>query len=329
MKDLVYYPGFDVKNEKWLKFALLYLDKIRPIIPNSGLSYVHSSTKSIINNTDLIEPIDPSRYYSEIGLASNRAMNLFEDFLRYPERFISHYRKKSKLREDMFISRFTDKDNQTYTLFLEKYSYPFHRYCIEHNLAHESRDFLSLNISKELAHVYMSLLADEMAIVHKLDSITDDPLANELILGKTRDSHLRRRLEIISRSLELEIPKEINEIEIDKIIELRSNPKFNDVRKIYADKITKYLDTAKPDECNYYLNHSNIFDCHDEYRYILFTTLGISASIMVAIESFGIGVASIASAVGLAFPEFKNAKEKIQQNKSVKRYFAELKNLGL
>ena len=26
MNELLYYPGFEIKNEKWLKFALLYLD---------------------------------------------------------------------------------------------------------------------------------------------------------------------------------------------------------------------------------------------------------------------------------------------------------------
>ena len=36
MEELIYYPGFEVSNEDWLKFALLYLDKLNPIIPESG-----------------------------------------------------------------------------------------------------------------------------------------------------------------------------------------------------------------------------------------------------------------------------------------------------
>ena len=32
MKGMIYYPGFEVKDETWLKFALLYLDRIRPIV---------------------------------------------------------------------------------------------------------------------------------------------------------------------------------------------------------------------------------------------------------------------------------------------------------
>lgn len=33
MRDMIYFPGFEVKNENWLKFALLYFDTLRPIIP--------------------------------------------------------------------------------------------------------------------------------------------------------------------------------------------------------------------------------------------------------------------------------------------------------
>jgi len=33
MQKLLYYPNFEMKNENFLKFALLYIDEIRPIIP--------------------------------------------------------------------------------------------------------------------------------------------------------------------------------------------------------------------------------------------------------------------------------------------------------
>ena len=38
MKSMVYYPGFEVQNEKWLKFALLYFEELRPIIPDMLIS---------------------------------------------------------------------------------------------------------------------------------------------------------------------------------------------------------------------------------------------------------------------------------------------------
>lgn len=46
MKELLYYPGFEIKNETWLKFALLYLDHISPIIP-----YINASEKDYLTPT--------------------------------------------------------------------------------------------------------------------------------------------------------------------------------------------------------------------------------------------------------------------------------------
>ncbi len=36
MTPLVYYPGFEPADENWLKFALLYLERVTPIIPESA-----------------------------------------------------------------------------------------------------------------------------------------------------------------------------------------------------------------------------------------------------------------------------------------------------
>ena len=34
LKSLLYYPNFEIANKTWLKFALLYIDELRPIIPD-------------------------------------------------------------------------------------------------------------------------------------------------------------------------------------------------------------------------------------------------------------------------------------------------------
>ena len=57
MKELLYYPGFEIKNETWLKFALLYLDHISPIIPYINASekdYLTPTFLKVKNNSDLI-----------------------------------------------------------------------------------------------------------------------------------------------------------------------------------------------------------------------------------------------------------------------------------
>jgi hypothetical protein len=36
MKKLIYYPGFKAEDINWLKFALFYIDVLKPIIPYTG-----------------------------------------------------------------------------------------------------------------------------------------------------------------------------------------------------------------------------------------------------------------------------------------------------
>jgi hypothetical protein len=36
LKKLIYYPSFEAEDINWLKFALLYIDVLKPIIPRSG-----------------------------------------------------------------------------------------------------------------------------------------------------------------------------------------------------------------------------------------------------------------------------------------------------
>lgn len=63
MKSMIYYPGFEAKSESWLKFALLYFEELRPIIPymNAERSqYLSWSVIYTIDNTDLIVPYNPT-----------------------------------------------------------------------------------------------------------------------------------------------------------------------------------------------------------------------------------------------------------------------------
>ena len=62
MKDMIFYPGFEVKDETWLKFALLYLDCIRPIIPYTIApkeEYISETFLRIMDETDPVHPYRP------------------------------------------------------------------------------------------------------------------------------------------------------------------------------------------------------------------------------------------------------------------------------
>lgn len=92
MKSMIYYPGFEVKNETWLKFALLYFEELRPIIPYMGVKedqYLSQTAIEVMNGTNLIRPYSPA--YEEGNIASIIACAEFEKYLNHPERYLSFF----------------------------------------------------------------------------------------------------------------------------------------------------------------------------------------------------------------------------------------------
>ena len=88
MKNLLYYPYFEVKNINWLKFALLYFDDLRPVIPDMPYNqrrYLSDDFLRIMDETDLIKIYAPE--YEEGSSASMLACEEFDNYLRTPRRY--------------------------------------------------------------------------------------------------------------------------------------------------------------------------------------------------------------------------------------------------
>ena len=85
MESLLYYPGFEVENINWLKFALLYLNKLRPIIPPDGDKYLSDNFKFINDETDLIDKYRPN--YEEGFNATLDAIDVIDKILSHPDRY--------------------------------------------------------------------------------------------------------------------------------------------------------------------------------------------------------------------------------------------------
>ena len=96
MNDLIYYPTFEVANRNWLKFALLYVDKLHPIIPESGQDRLSNFTKRVTSETDLIAPYRPSS--DEGWRATDDAIDHVDKILRNPLRFSSFFSQPNLIR---------------------------------------------------------------------------------------------------------------------------------------------------------------------------------------------------------------------------------------
>lgn len=243
MKGMIYYPGFEVKDETWLKFALLYLDLIRPIIPyiiGPVERYISDTFLRIMGETDLVCPYTPN--FNEGMCASRLACTEFENYLKYPERYARFFAQQcpSELTEKWKLPQYQDC-----TLFEGKYSTEFFEFCIKNQIASPCKE--GIRISNDLAYVYMSFLADVISRNNEMEMITDDQRYSQILLNNSQlDASSRKAyMHTVKNELTLALPDDLSNISIQEIINLRKDRDFNSARTEYVKHLSKMVDSAE------------------------------------------------------------------------------------
>src|SRR6185295_2420058 len=85
MDKLIYYPGFEIADVEWAKFALLYLDTLSPIIPIAGENHLSDTFHRLRDETDLLDVHRPS--FREGYPATLDALDQVEKILTNPVRY--------------------------------------------------------------------------------------------------------------------------------------------------------------------------------------------------------------------------------------------------
>ena len=219
MKNFIYYPGFEVRDPDWLKFALLYIEKLNPIIPFSGDDYLSELHHKLENYADLINIYRPD--YSEGERATFEAIDQVEKILKNPERYGTIFNKPN------ILDFWRNPVQQKYTLFGEKYANPWEKFCLKNKLAKSSPE--GMLIHKDLGLIYMTLLAQSIADKNpaKGSPITDYPnLDKYSIFTHSADRSTEGILNAAQSTIRLKLPLNLKELPIDKIIQHRNRPKF-------------------------------------------------------------------------------------------------------
>lgn len=330
---MIYYPGFEVKDETWLKFALLYFEELRPIIPYMWVKedqYLSPTAIEVMNSTNLIRPYNPD--YEEGNIASIIACEEFERYLNHPERYLSFF---SNSKSSDLINNWRNPQLQKCRLYEGKFSPVFFEFCLENRLA-TPFDY-GILISNDLAFAYMSFLADVIAKRQELEMFTDVSKYNTLlekndaIISRSQNLHYK----IAKTQIEFAIPCRIKDIPMNQIIKLRQNRDFENCRRAYTYELEKYL-KVRDDDPN--VSFDSQLEIRSEIVKIL-QSLGIAtASLFLScssVTSLLNGSVEPTAAFATAFLDAVSVKEvctvpqylrEIRRKNQANRYFGKIRN---
>lgn len=281
MKDMLYYPGFETRNESWLKFALLYFDTLRPIVPHTiypERTYLSNTFRRVMDETDLINLYRPE--YEDGFCASILACEEFEKYLRDPALYSTYF---GYTKFTNYTDKWKNRAYQDCTLFEGKYSGAFFDFCIKNDIATSCDE--GIHISSDLAFVYMSLLADVISKKHEYEMITDVKKYSQFLINKDLyiSKTVRSKIKIFKNQIELAIPSNIGSVSIEQIIELRKRPDFREARKAYIKEIDELI-LHQETYANYSLK--NILSYKKEFVSICEHAINLTASAVVSAYSF-------------------------------------------
>ncbi|WBX98932.1 DUF6236 family protein [Chryseobacterium gambrini] len=230
----LYYPHINLTNKNWVKHSLLFWDKISRIVPSSVEPADNEDITSIKYHTGFIEDYHPENY------DTSNAFNQFSDQLRYilesdhffHDRYFEREKHRRYYRRDYYERRnfYSDmaKSSGTY-IHVMKIDPRMKEYLFEIGIAvpgeNEWEDWVK--IDNEIGLLYMAYLAKSISMKKTLPIVTDveHSFSAAIQFEEKINSDYKNQFEYRLGNLLIEaiVPKRINDVPLDKIIDIREN----------------------------------------------------------------------------------------------------------
>lgn len=213
MGPLIYYPSFEPPSSVWLKFALLYIDEFKPIVPHQRRHLISDDFKKVANETDLISLIHPE--YNEGYRASISAVEEVEKVFANP-----HARSYMFNRVNV-INEWRNQTKWTYQVYGEKFSHEWLHFCQAQRIGQKNDDGVLL--PESLAFIFMTHLAKEIAFAQSASIITDNTsFDNFTNYSRTANPLYERRTKFAQGIINLLVPKNLIEIPLNRLVDFRN-----------------------------------------------------------------------------------------------------------
>lgn len=231
MNNSIYYPNFEIENENWLKFALLYVDTFRPIIPDERKNELSDLYKKIINETNLINPITPEFEHKEKACMNTQDFlsELFENKNRQSMLFKSEDLRKKWITEE-----------KSFVIYKEKMNSSFIDYCSDNKLG--TKNDKGILLSEDLYQIYMTNLAKVIA-GNEYSIVTDKINYTKYnTISQSNDTQLYKSI------IKLNLPLDLNSLEVDKLLEFRKKDENQDLIISFNKMIVELKNADNIDE---------------------------------------------------------------------------------
>ncbi|CAJ1811385.1 hypothetical protein [Aeromonas jandaei] len=215
MKTYIYYPGMEVRDELWLKFALLYLERLAFVFTVSEKSGLTTLQQTLKQETDLLAERPDAAFFAAITpqLESQLSGLLAPDFVRHKvfgnKELVTRWRQGAN--HDCFCPD---------QVGLER----LHGFCLAHGFA--SRDQGGIRMARRFANLLSMRLAREWALANDGALITDHDYLDRLLHLLESRYHNRGGQDCFHLEIPLQVPTHLGEISFAELIALRGRSGF-------------------------------------------------------------------------------------------------------
>lgn len=221
----LYYPYIHIRNETWLKKALLYYDGIDVIAPDRDVAGPESIEEERIRQFEITLSKGKDRFIRRVNPVAP-ARRVQDEFLEFA---LDHLADERRRRSLLRTLRYRIRPGTFYRVHPDKLADELRRELFELNLARPVDENPDIDLEPLTGAMYMVFLAKRIATPQGLPIVTDTPRFQPLIYkqlpapparGKG-EAGLDQGFTLASFVIPSLVPRRLNSIPLDEVIDFR------------------------------------------------------------------------------------------------------------
>ena len=215
MKTHIYYPGMEVRDELWLKFALIYLERLAFVFTVSEKSGLTALLDTLRQQSDLLaEPPEPAFFAAITPQVESQITGLVApDFVRH-----------KVFGNKALITRWRQRANHDCFCPAQPGLERLHGFCLSHGFA--TQDEGGIRMARRFANLLSMRLAREWALANEGALITDHDYLDRLLHLLESRYHNRGGQDCFHLEIPLQVPTHLAEISFAELVALRGRSGF-------------------------------------------------------------------------------------------------------